>query len=397
MRHSHIVISIVVFVVLLLSYLRPVYKNRVSFLTDEMYWISTANVVHMLASWDTKNPLWHEYYGFTNFNGAKYAYGIGLSLLGHMDVSAVGVAPATYYRWISFEPEAFPERHPNFALLRDARVISAVFTAAAATLIYILGINIRLSVVSAIAAAVIFGIHPITRFVATHAFSDGILLFFQMMLLTALFGKQTKQKGLTREILIGIALGALVSVKLNGLMFIPIILFLALPGVQHLTGVTTPQTNYFFRMGVLIAAASLTVLFLHPNFFFYPGYPPAQMLRDRVQITTEHIAYFSQNNSSHVILEPMERVASFLRHGFPFWMSILILLGVAASAIPILYKKTVNYPYFLYVAGGITVLLSVLSYCVFDEQRYYLPVIPFMAVIASYPFTVIFSGRLFKK
>lgn len=224
--------------------------------------------------------------------------------------------------------------------------MSAVFTAAAAAPIFIIGINIRLSVVSAIIAAIIFGIHPITHFVATHAFSDGILLFFQMTLLTILFWKQTKQKGLTRDILTGIVLGALVSVKLNGLMFIPIILFLLHPGVQHLIGVKTPQYKYFFRIITLTTAASLTVIFLHPNFFFYPGYPPAQMLRDRMQITTEHIAYFSQNNSSHVILEPTERIASLLRHSFPLWASILTLLGLTVSAMQVVIKKRYDTPTF---------------------------------------------------
>lgn len=397
MKRLHFAVSIALYVVLLISYLVPVYKNHVPFFTDEMYWISTADTVRRLAAGDTGNPLWHEYYGFTNFNGAKIVYGIGLALLGHNDVHGVGIAPETYYRWITFEPDIFPGNHPYFTLLRDARVISAVFTAAAATLIYIVGVNINLPVASAITATIIFGIHPITRFVATHAFSDGILLFFQIMLLTALFWKQTKQKWLIREIITGIILGMLVSVKLNGLMFMPIILFLALPGVQHLIGIKTPQYNYFLRMGILITAAILTVLLFHPNFFFYPGYPPVQMLRDRMQITTEHIAYFSQNNPGHVILEPLERINSFLHHAFPLWVGILALAGITASVVKMMYKKAVNYPYLLYVMGGVIILLSVLAYCVFNEQRYYLPIIPFIAVIASYPLTLFIPDNSPKK
>lgn len=358
-------------------------------MSDEMYWISTSRVVQMLWQGDLKNPEWKEYYGFANLNGAKFIYGTGLALAGHSDTSITGIAPATYYRWTGLEPGYFPDTHPAYTLLRDARLISAFFTALGVTLLFITAILLHMPVMIAITSALVMGFHPVTKHVATHAFSDGIFLFFQMLLLVSLFWKRNENNHTYfPQMLTGAILAYLVSVKINGAMFIPIVIFLTIfhPRRRH-----KPEQSIHIlgrRLGVIAVSAIITIILLHPNFIFYPGYSPLQLLNDRARITAEHIEYFGNIDPSHIILKPTERIASLVRHGFPIWLGMLSVAGLLVSFLRIRYASAENRPYLLYLFSGAVVALSVLAYCVFDEPRYYLPILPFIAVLAGYSMTI---------
>lgn len=370
--HKHLAITFLLFGVALVIYLIPIYRNTVAFFTDEMYWISTANTVHLLQNRDTKNPLWRENYGFTNFNGAKYVYGVGLLLFGHRDVRITGTAPQTYYRWISFEPMPFPIDHAAFSLVIHARIISAVITALAISLLYPLGILIGLPALSAALATILFGMHPIVTHVATHAFSDGILLLWQMILLLSLFWHRRSWGNFAA---IGIALGMLVSTKINGLLFLPIIAFLMAYALNKKSGF--PYRKYGAALGVTVFSCLLVFLILHPNFFFYPEYGPLAQFRDRVLITDEHVAYFSRVNPAHVLLSPQSRIASLVHHVFPMWLTGAAILSLIIFLWNARYR-TVSQKQLLFLASGTVVTASVLSYCVFNEPRYYLPIVPFV-------------------
>lgn len=389
MSPKRIITCVAVFLLAFSYYRSLIVSNRVFFMSDEMYWISTSRVVHMLWKGDFKNSEWREYYGFANLNGAKFIYGIGLSVAGHTDTRITGVAPATYYRWTGFEPGYFPQSHTAYPLLRDARIISAFFTAMAVTLLYILVTLIRLPTAIALASALVLGIHPVTKHVATHAFSDGIFLFFQMLLLVSLFRERKKHRHPYRmQIITGIMLAYLVSVKINGAMFIPIMIFLT---ILHPHGYPKALSarELIAQLAVIAASALIALALLHPNFLFYPDYSPLQLLRDRVQITTDHVMYYSQINPSHVILRPMDRIASLVKHSFPVWLGAMCAIGTLMTFIRAGNKQQRNTPYLLYLAAGTVVSLSVLAYCVFDEPRYYLPVLPFISVLAGYSLIII--------
>jgi hypothetical protein len=86
--------------------------------------------------------------GFTNFNGAKWVYAIGLSLLGHSDYESIGIPPDTYYKWNSFEGNVFPPDHELFTILKHGRIISAFMASIALGLLYILAFYITKNVFS---------------------------------------------------------------------------------------------------------------------------------------------------------------------------------------------------------------------------------------------------------
>jgi len=389
MRLKHIVLSVSILLVTLSFYISVIYKNQVLFMSDEMYWISTSRVVQMLWKGDFNNPEWKEYYGFANLNGAKFIYGIGLAIAGHTDTRITGVAPATYYRWTDLEPGHFPKSHAAYPLLRDARVISALFTAMAVALLYTLAILMHIPVVAAVAAALIMGIHPVTKHVATHAFSDGIFLFFQMLLLISLFWRWGENRhSHLPQIITGVLLACLVSVKINGAIFIPVIFFLTIMRPNRQPHQSESIHMLEKRLGVITAATLLTLVLLHPNFIFYPDYSPLQLLSDRARITAEHVAYYSHIDPSHVILRPAERILSLMRHSFPLWLGALSIVGALVTLIHANSKSGRNSAYLLFLTSGAVITLSVLAYCVFDEPRYYLPILPFIAVLAGYSATL---------
>lgn len=378
MRIKHGLVTFSLFCLALTFYLIPIYKNTVSFFTDEMYWISTANTVYRLLEGDTKNPLWRENYGFTNFNGAKYIYGVGLLLFGHRNVRIVGTAPQTYFQWIAYEPNPFPKDHTAFPLVFHARIISAITTALAISLLYPLGITIGLPIFSAILATILFLLHPIPHHVATHAFSDGILLFWQMVLLISLFWRR---KSWHTYVIIGIVLGALVSVKINGLLFVPVIFFVVAYSLKKNT--VFPYRRFLTSLAATGLSGVLVFLLVHPNLFFYPEYTFVSQIRDRMLITAEHIAYFSRVNPPHVILAPQARIASMVAHIFPVWLTAMTIISLFWFFKNGSYRKIPQNTAVFFISGAV-VTLSVLSYCVFNEPRYYLPIIPFALLFIGY-------------
>lgn len=393
MRLKLIVIGACILLATLSYYVTAIYTNKVMFMSDEMYWISTSRVVQMLWQSDFRNPEWKEYYGFANLNGAKFIYGAGLALTGHTDTSITGVAPETYYRWTNLEPGYFPANHTAYVMLRDARYISALFTALAIALIYVLVLLLGLPVTVAIASAIIIAIHPVTKHVATHAFADGIFLFFQMLLLCSLFWKgkiMGHRFTFLKEICIGAVLAYLISVKVNGALFIPIVFLFTIMNPHKQANREQSTQLSAKRLGIIAVSTILGIVLLHPNFIFYPDYSPLQLMRDRGQITIDHVAYYSRIDPSHVILKPTERIASFVRNSFPLWLGIL---SIAGACITFLYARQKR-PYLLYLTAGFIVTLSVLAYCVFDEPRYFLPILPFIAVLAGYTATIFTPKKL---
>lgn len=363
-----LIISSFIFIISFIYYVRPILKNDTYFATDEMYWISTAKTVHMLWQIDTKNPLWRDYYGFANLNGAKFIYGIGLALFGHTNVDIVGVAPQTYYKWVSYETGPFPDNHPAYPLLRDARLISAIFMAGVITFVFLLASLLPLSIPASLLAAVITAIHPTSYMIATHVYSDGIFLFFEVWLLYMLLRK------LNSDFMVGVLFAYLVSVKLNGLLFGPIIVVLYLYKQYN--------KNTLNRIIKVVLGASVMFLILHPNFLFYHEYSLLQLIKDRVQITNDHIVYFSKINPSHVTLGLNQRIGSMLKNTFPIWFAVTTIIGFLTFIINITRKKISNNIKIFFLIGFYTTI-CVMSYTVFDEPRYWFPLLPFMSILAA--------------
>lgn len=372
--------NIIIFIVLSLSsfiyYFNPIQKNTVFFTTDEMYWISSARTLHMLIQKDFHNPLWREYYGFANLNGAKIIYGAGLILFGHNNVSSVGIAPQTYYRWVSYEGSPFPTNHPLYRLLRDARIITAFFMSASIGIVFAITTILSVPYLLGIAASIIVALHPVSMYLASHVFADAMFIFFQLILLCLLFQlRKNKLSSIILEISIGFIFAWVISVKLNGLLFTPIILLLLLR-------IDKLFKRYIHQLCVIAISTFIFLALINPNFLFYPSYTPHNLLTDRIKITHDHIAYFSRVDPSHVTLSFQSRLFSLIRHLFTPWLAVISSIAFL-SFIYTFYKQKAPFHHILWFISLIIITEIILIYTVFDEQRYYYPIVPFIAIFVA--------------
>jgi len=378
-------------------YLSSILNNKISFQTDEAYWVSTAKIIPKLFTARFKDPFWKEYYGFTNFNGAKYVYGIGLLLFKHTekDIDLAGIAPYTYYNWRSYDGNAFPEDNKFYPILRDARIISSIFISFSVGLMAFICFLIFQNVIAGTLGGIFLFIHPITQYVATHAFSDSFLLFFILLLIIGIYMlfQDKADNNKKYQFIIhynAIILAYLVSIKINGLLFLGAMSFLAV--WMYITKIKYKEKSIYISSVIKISfEAMLFFLLLHPNFFFFPNFNPLQMIQDRITITSHHIALYSKINPSHVILTIPDRLNSLIKHCFPLWILPFFCSGLAYILLqPIIHKKKafISFFYQMLILGYVT-FIGVLTYVVFDEIRYYLPLLPFIIIISLgwvYPF-----------
>ena len=370
MKLKTAIIVISVFFSSFLFFSFPIIQNTVPFESDEMYWINTAKIVPLLLQKDYTDIFWNEYYGFTNFNTAKFIFGIGLPVFGHSDFSKTGVPPQTYYNWMPYEGAMFPASHALYTTLRDARLISALFTAISVSILYLCIWYTTHSSVLGLIAAFLLASHPIVTTIATHAFADGIFLMFETLLCLLLMNVYRKQNIL----LSGIVLAFLVGTKLNGLLFVPFALAVIVYRYNSL------PTNVYIA-GVVALIFTVTFLLIHPNLFFYKQLTLSGMLQNRLQITDEHIAYFSQHDPSHVILNMSDRILSSLKHLFTPWLTAVALLSLFFRHISYRNSKTRRIEgTSIFDYGLLYIWIGVLTYCVFDEPRYFLPVLPLLII-----------------
>lgn len=378
---SLLLISIILTIFSFIFFLTRI--ERVPFETDEAYWVSTGKIIPILVQGRFSDPFWQEYYGFTNFNGAKYIFGLGLALLGHTEseINEAGVAPYTYYHWLPDEGKVLPQNHILFSLVRDARIISAFFAAISIGLMVIASFLLFQNLFLSSTAAIILFAHPILQHVAVRALADSFFLCFIMLFLCGVL-RIVKQKKRYQHLLasLGIVIAYLMIIKVNGAMFlfafsVSLVLFSLID-----------SKNFSIRKSLLtIALTSVTAVIifflLQPNLFFFPQYSLFQMIEDRAMITQQHIQYFSRVNPAHVTISLLARIHSLLHHLFPLWFIPLFIFGVVSSILR--RKKNLAYPFI--ICMGIIVIFSVLSYTVFDEIRYFLPILPFV-VLASVHF-----------
>lgn len=391
-----ILIAVIIFIFSFSYFAKNIYMNKVLLDTDEMYWISTAKIVPLLVKHDYTDPYWNEYYGFVNFNVAKLAYGIGLPILGHTDFSQAGIPPDTYYKWESFGGKPFPATHQFNSTLRDARLISALFVSLGIILMFFCTLSITSSLLISTLSGILLTLHPIIQKVATHALADSMFLFFEIAAIFVLIKiiSAIRQKNSHLPVYYcgaGICTAMAAGAKINGLMLLPFILFSILYIMYKLY--INKNTDYTkkFRMKALAAAVililsfSVTFLILHPNFFFYPQVSPIQMMESRMLITQQHIAYYSEHEPSHVLLSLPSKLLSSVIYLFPIRFG---LVAIAGAIIKIIFrKKIINGDKYktetVIICGLIYTWMCVLLYVVFDEPRYYLPILPFLILVLA--------------
>jgi hypothetical protein len=162
---------------------------------------------------------------------------------------------------------------------------------------------------------------------------------------------------------------------------VPVIVFVT--GYSRKRSVKFSYRNLIASLGIIALSSTMVFLLLHPNLFFYPEYDLISQIRDRALITAEHIAYFSRVNPPHVILAPQARIMSLISHVFPVWLTAMTIMSLFWFFKNGSYRKIPQNTAVFFISGAV-VTLSVLSYCVFNEPRYYLPIIPFALLFIGY-------------
>lgn len=363
-----------IFTCAFILYAKPIIGNTVVFHPDEMYWIGTGQIFPLLLGRETTHPFWNEYYGYANFNGAKLLYGVGLTILGHTDYRPLGLPPATYYQFEPFGGKPFPADHFLYTMVRDGRLISALFAAASVGLMFWYARAIVGSTMGGALSAAVFALHPIMRLVATHAYADSFFAFFILVILLVIH-HYLLHTGTRYSLWKAFAMGAIfafaVSVKLNGLLFF-------VPALFAFSMKEKSQNRFLIFVAVFVFGFAGAFALLHPNFFFDPTRGPAQIIVDRMRITRDHMVYFDVHEPGHVLWDIPSRMRSFYRQIFVWpWLVPVCMVG---GWLTMRTKQKIMH---FVAASALAIFIGTLGYVVFDEARYYLPILPFVSLLAG--------------
>ncbi len=357
-------------------------QQKILFSSDEFYWIQTARILPYIREGKLASPYWHEHMGFTNFNGAKWVYAIGLAMFGRTDFESIGTPPETYYKWNVFDGSPFPTDHELYPLLKQARLISAFIASLAVGLLFILSYSISKNILVSICSAILFFIHPISYSISVHALADSTFIVGELCIYMLLFRYLIPKKTHTRMshyFLTGICLGFAMSTKINGYMFVPVVLGIIVYKniIKNISNVETVNAVFMVCIGMCIS-----FICLNPNLIFYRSYSLSMMLEDRINITLIHMNYFRIHDPSHVLESIPNRFTSLIRHVF----SIPIVIGILASSSGLLYiqyRKQVLATIYSLLFHILYISAICMFYVVFDDERYFLPLLPFVCILAS--------------
>lgn len=382
-RTKILLTSLLVFTFSFLSFLPTILRNTVPFHTDEMYWIQTARILPYMLETKFHDSYWREHMGFTNFNGAKWLYAFGLRLLGHTDFSSIGNPPFHYEKWKAYDGTPFPINHQLYPLLLHGRLISVFSTSVGMSFMFLFVLMTVSNYPAAILAVILLRVHPVTVNIATHAFADGLFLTLELFTFTLVVRMLRSHVLLESRtfVLLGAILGYGVATKINAFMFYILVLIdIVLWSILH--GI--PKRQLFRAFLVITLVAQFTFLIVHPNFYFFPQYSPLQMIADRVEITRYHMAYFFSIYPDHVLFTVPQRFNSLWRHVFTPILLPLFVAGFIESIYLCIKREnwTKSSVFFMQWINLYIVSLFLLAYVAFDEQRYFLPLLPFICLIA---------------
>jgi hypothetical protein len=106
------------------------------------------------------------------------------------------------------------------------------------------------------------------------------------------------------------------------------------------------------------------------------------MVQDRIQITKMHMDYFRSINPNHVLDTIPSRIRSLSKHIF----SIPIVIGLSLSFLNIFISKKRKFNHTVLPTvclHAIYIFVALILYVAFDEERYFLPLLPFICILAS--------------
>lgn len=379
---KHAIIALILCIAIFIYISRSIFNNTVEFQSDEFYWIQSGRILPYILQGRFASPYWREHMGYTNFNGAKWVYSVGLGFFGHTYFEELGVPPETYNKWSSFDGSPFPSNHVHYELLKHGRLISAFMATVAVGLLFLLSFYLTGKRSISILSVLFFMSHPIFQKIALHAYADSVFIVGELCLYICIFyflRTYSIQKHIYPFVVLGIFLGFTISTKVNAYMFIPPVLGLIVyQNFRKRLSNSESLIRYLIVCGVLI----IIFLLLNPNIFFFKSYTLLQMIEDRIQITKLHMNYFHEVNPNHVLDTLPRRIHSLLIHVF----TKPLIIGFFLTALSLLLTKNrrhYSYIFLMLIGHALYIFFALILYVVFDESRYFLPILPFICIAAS--------------
>lgn len=393
-------VSLCVSVVSFLSLLSPILRNNIIYQSDEMYWVQTGRILQLILNRKFDDKYWNEHMGFTNFNGAKWIYAIGLRSFGHSDFSSINYPPTHIDQFKNQDGVKFSTNVDQYTFLIHGRLVSAIFASFSVGILFAISMllfNKHYGI--SLLTAILLRIHPTLEYIATHALADSMLLTFQMLSLLLIIRIIHIKHYASSYVLLflGIFLGYAAAVKINGVMFS--FLFVFTMFVLMYKKNISPLKIFQQILYVLIVAI-FTFICLHPNFFFFPKYTFLQMIIDRIHITQYHMQYFSRIDPPHVLYGLSDRLHAIYTNTLTPSLFVMILVSILTHIVYLIVKRRYCLSFdfviiFLHIA---LIVYYFLWYAVFNDARYFLPLVPYIIFIAvSWIPTVMISLKKDKK
>lgn len=268
---------------------------------------------------------------------------------------------------------------PANEMLETARRTTAALTALTAVMIFLVGTRLT-STAGATIGALIFALHPLTRYLSTFAGSDAALVFF--IALSALFAARLAEKPTwPRALLTGIAIGLGGGVKLS-----PLGIAVALAVVGLLIMVSKNKRSS--RLGLMLLAqpfiAAATFVISYPYLWRNPIENSLNLLRYRTLSFDLQSSLWGQiavNSPQEAIQRIWTRFASeewsllgrFFGIAWPV-ENLIALTGLAALAIYVV-KRGISSPTSMIAAVlGASAAITVIGMQV-DWTRYHWPIL----------------------
>ena len=377
-----------------------------SFNGDENFWIYDSYYFSLFIHGDWHDPRWQEFHPQSPpVPIGKYIIGLALGLSGR----SKGIQGMS--RWDWNRPPAWNGRHgamPPPAALYAARLAMAIF--GAATCLLLLGLaRALLGARTGIFAALFLAYNPLMLTCCRRAMTDAPLQFFLLAAaaLTALFAavipRERVGAALSIAALVGVDAGLAAATKLNGaLAGLVFICFCAAAALSR------PRAAWLLLLSVGICIATSVVIFIGLNPFLW-----AHPFRDSMFLFHESLAVvYSAARQSHsfgvAILNSYPLKASFvfkrvLWIGFGstlgHWLGVPVDLALSILGLCSLARREFRYfdqartfsPRVVLIIWVLIMFASTTAWIPVDWGRYYLPLVPCVALLTACGFDELIS------
>lgn len=376
---------------------------------------------------DFLNTAWEEDATYDQPPVAYYFYGLTLHLIGygdlatkakeigfnnaHLDMNVLGW-PAEKFNliepwWIRFEGKEIAKLPltitPVLKMISQARITAVIFSLGCLFLIYLLGSQIG-GFATGIFSTLILGFNSLVLMTSRWVMADPILIFFLLanvlLIIYAFkfFYREIFSRFLFFSFLIGINAALAAGTKLNGAMALIIydlLIFLALIFLLK-TNKRKDKQLWVLINGCLISMLTALAFFILLNPYLYknPFLRPIKMFNHRVVVSQwqqtiqpENALLTFSDKIKAVFKQTLTKEGEWNNFNVAFLDLIFFGSGIIWLG-RIAFKKFVKdkniSPQGIVLAWVLLTFLSVILYIPLNWARYYLPIIPAIAIAQAY-------------